>query len=138
MVGLKYGAEMWEKPGNKPSVAVLVEGVVDALMVWQATRDFRDPYGFPVLPLALLGSTASREQADKLVQLSGDRRIIVFLDNDEAGRKGDGEVHALVGNRVRYHRAAYPEDAGGADPGSLPADQIRAAIANAKVILKGV
>jgi DNA primase len=117
-------------------VAVVVEGVVDALMVWQATRDFRDSMGFPVLPLALLGSSPSQEQANLLVRLTADRRIVSFLDNDQAGRKGDRELYELVGCRVRFHRVRYGDNQAGADPGGMEAEAIREAIQGAQVILK--
>ncbi len=131
------GEEMWADPRQgKPAVAVVVEGVVDALMVYQATRGFRDAYGFPVLPLALLGSSPSQEQANLLVRLTGDRRVVAFLDNDQAGRKGDVELYDLVGTRLRYHRATYPEDSAGADPGSLGPEAVRAAILEAKVVMR--
>ena len=150
-----FGAHLFQKlkrPGEGEEmmaasvfapVAVVVEGVVDALKVWQATRDFKDAMGFPVLPLALLGSAPSRDQLDLLVNLTGDRRFISFLDNDPAGWKGDRALYELVANRLRFHRARYPvrgSDSGnpsvGLDPGALEESEIRTALVEAQVVMR--
>jgi len=140
LFGAHWFRTAWDQiPGatlKVSAVAVIVEGVVDALMVWQATRNFHDALGFPVLPLALLGSSPSQEQANLLVRLTADRRIVSFLDNDQAGRKGDRELYELVGCRVRFHRVRYGDNQAGADPGGMAAEAIREAIQGAQVILK--
>jgi hypothetical protein len=125
-------------------VAVIVEGVVDALAVWQAVRGWQDPYGCALAPLALLGSDPSRPQADGIVEMTSDRRMVVFLDNDDAGEKGHRALYGLLGSRLRYFRVGYDkEEAPGGDPASLqdktprPVEQIRRMLAEAKVIMRG-
>jgi predicted RNA-binding Zn-ribbon protein involved in translation (DUF1610 family) len=117
------------------AVAIVVEGVVDALKVWQATADFR-LRGRRVLPLALLGSKPSQAQADIIVRLTVDRTMISFLDDDVSGKGGDLLLHRLLGQRLRFFRAAYPQETSGADPGSLTEQQICQAVTDAKVILR--
>lgn len=58
------------------STVALVEGSIDAMKVWQA--------GFPAL--AVYGSSLSEEQAGLLSRL-GVQKVILFFDNDKAGRK---------------------------------------------------
>jgi hypothetical protein len=121
-----------------PAVAVVCEGVVDALAIWQATRGH-----MAVVPLALLGSDPSTTQANSIVNLTADRKVITFLDNDEAGQKGHSRLYELLGSRLRYFRVAYPpnEEPGG-DPASLadktprPAEQIRSMLTNAQVVMR--
>jgi hypothetical protein len=141
-----FGAQ-WFHPGlrgPKASVAVVVEGTVDALAVWQAVRGWEDPLGCPVSPLALLGSDSSKTQANQIAELTADRRIVVFLDNDDAGIKGNDRLYELLGNRLRFFRVGYdPDEEPGGDPASLkdrtprPPEQIRRMIGEAKVIMRG-
>src|ERR1041385_5915749 len=61
-----YGEHLAKEGGT----AVLVEGIVDALKVYQATCSWKKGEYFP---LGLLGSSVSIEQAQKIIRFAGNR-----------------------------------------------------------------
>ena len=117
-----------EHKAKQGGTAIIVEGVVDTLKVSQAVATWKKGSYFP---LGLLGSSVSQEQADKVINLTGDK-VISFLDNDMAGEKGNKELKRYLLRRTRFFKALYPD--GVSDPGEMSQEQIREAILNAKVI----
>ena len=51
--------------------------------------------------VALMGSSLSAEQEERIVHLcQGDGRVILFLDNDETGRKGQADALLRLSKRL--------------------------------------
>lgn len=126
-----YGAWAVGRVKNARTV-VLTEGSIDAMKVWQA--------GY--LGMGILGSEVSAEQMKVLLALDV-RRVILFFDNDAAGRKCQsyalGYVDAKVdgaikkrydkGRDLRRHfsveAANYPRGRNSpTDPGAMTSEQI--------------
>lgn len=87
-----YGAWRVARAKNAKTV-VLTEGSIDAMKVWQA--------GWPAL--GILGSEVSAEQI-KVLQGLDVRRVIMFFDNDKAGRRANSESLGYGERRVREGR----------------------------------
>lgn len=123
------------------SYVVLVEGPIDAMKVWQA--------GHPAL--AIYGSSLSPQQA-RILRRTGLRRIILFFDDDKAGRKCTDSTLGLheakrgrkthrwydpttdlsrefIVDEVKYPRR-FP-----ADPGGMDNDQIDQMLREARRII---
>lgn len=74
---------------------VVVEGYLDAIKLHQA--------GYERV-VALMGSSLSADQEERIVRLcEGDGRVILFLDNDEAGRKGQADALLRLSKRLYVH-----------------------------------
>lgn len=96
---------------------VVVEGVFDALRL-------------PTEAVALLGSSASSTQVALIAGIARGRPVTLCLDGDEAGYKGALKVaDLLIGEMVRVNVALLPE---GADPGSLPMDELEGYLSKAR------
>ena len=71
---------------------VVVEGYLDAMKLHQA--------GYERV-VALMGSSLSAEQEERIVHLcKEDGRAILFLDNDESGRKGQADALLRLSKRL--------------------------------------
>lgn len=113
---ITFGAGAKHVPGNlaarcDDAPTVLAEGPEDAISIWSATG-FRVLAGFGASSLPAIAAT-----------LSADTDLVVFSDNDEAGRKADQRV-AEVFPAVRFARAP----AGIKDANALMREQGGAAI----------
>jgi DNA primase len=94
---------------------VIVEGFFDAMKLHQ------EGYSRVV---ALMGSSLSKSQEELLCRLcKADERIILFLDNDEAGQKGQADALKRLAKRL-YVRAIDLEDRK-AQPEDLSANELR-------------
>ena len=77
---------------DSDSPLVVVEGYFDAIKLHQA--------GYERV-VALMGSSLSAEQEERIVHLcQGDGRVILFLDNDETGRKGQADALLRLSKRL--------------------------------------
>ena len=135
-----FGAWQVAKVRNAKTV-VLTEGSIDAMKVWQA--------GWP--GLAILGSEVSEEQI-KVLQALDVRRVILFFDNDRAGREctshtlGYREMRVRGGVKKTYHgardlrrffsveRATYKR-AGPKDPGAMTSAEIDECLTSTRTYL---
>lgn len=102
--------------------AVITEGSLDAVSVWQA--------GHPAL--AQYGSSISREQVVLLRRL-GITRVTLFYDNDRAGREANLAAIPLLRDFLVYVVQYSDDDV--KDPGGMDSKTIRARIDGAKLIL---
>lgn len=102
--------------------AVITEGSLDAVSVWQA--------GHPAL--AQYGSSISREQVVLLRRL-GITRVTLFYDNDRAGREANLAAIPLLRDFLVYVVQYSDDDV--KDPGGMDNKTIRARIDGAKLIL---
>jgi DNA primase len=130
-----FGA--WLAEHEESDTAVLTEGSLDAISVWQA--------GY--MGLAQYGSTINPEQIRVLLRL-GVHRVVLFYDNDGPGRdalswakgwkkhKDKWEYDARV-DLTRHFIVESVSYRGvrGSDPGSLTSSQIRSLIDNASPVL---
>jgi DNA primase len=116
--GFKKGLELFnldralKEPADKP--LVIVEGFFDAIKLHQ--------FGFRKV-VALMGSTMSLPQEELIRQhASLSHRVIVMLDEDEAGRAGRDEVACRLCKFcfVKVHQ--FPES--GAQPEHLSAEEL--------------
>jgi DNA primase len=95
----------WIRPRNR--TAVLTEGPLDTVRIWQA--------GY--FALAIYGSTISENQIHLLHRL-GIERILTFYDNDTAGRSATEKTKSLIHDleviEIKWRWKHF-----GKDPGSL-------------------
>lgn len=75
---------MWQVRSNS---VVLVEGALDAAAVWNSGAE----------AVAILGSMLSKEQV-RVLEDSGTWAVVLFFDNDEAGRRATEVAKALLDN----------------------------------------
>lgn len=116
----------WLLPKDGKFIPLVVEGIVDCLKVYQTVSTLK----IPVQPVALFGSKPSDEQIKKLAGFGS--RVLVLLDNDDAGRLGTEAFVQSLGRRSRLTVLPYPEDsADGDDPGSLPEKTLAAMLKRA-------
>ena len=100
------------EPADEP--LVLVEGFFDCIKLWQngVSR-----------VVALMGSSLSNAQVESLIQhLTGDTRLLVMLDEDDAGRAGRAEIAQHLAPHFFVKAIALDQE--GRQPESLSADQI--------------
>lgn len=103
------------------SDVIIVEGSVDAMKVHEA--------GYPNV-VASLGAQVSTQQISLLKKYFD--RIIIFSDNDEAGKSmRDGIITSCCGKEL--YEAKIPD--GFKDPGEMSVEQIKASIENKQIII---
>lgn len=87
---------------GKVNEVFIVEGTIDVLSCYEAR-----------LPaVGLMGRTLSRNQL-KLLQLAGISKVILFLDNDRWGVKGNLDAYRLISKTpIRVEVVEYPEQWG--------------------------
>jgi DNA primase len=92
---------------------VIVEGFFDCLALRQA--------GYERV-VALMGSSLSDNQRQAIAETAGDEGVIVFFDNDEAGRKGAAEAVWRLSQQV-FVRAVLAAGEG-CQPENLSPDEL--------------
>ena len=97
--GFRKNLELFNQHRAASSVSdaplVVVEGYLDAMKLHQA--------GYERV-VALMGASLSVEQEEHLHRLcEEDGRVILFLDNDEAGRKGQADALLRLSKRLYVH-----------------------------------
>ena len=119
--GFKKSAELFnlhraiKEPSDSP--LVIVEGFFDVMHLWR--HGVRRVIG-------LMGSSLSDMQEALLREHASGGRILVMLDEDDAGRSGRDEIAVRLA-RLAYVRVhAFPEE--GLQPDRLTAEQIAEAI----------
>lgn len=105
------------------SVAVVVEGVIDALRVETALMQMR---GY--VALAQLGSAVTPQQLHQLQKYS---KLIVFPDRDRAGVRGALGVCAAFAAHGLSTSVVVPSEMDGKDPGDMTEEEIADVIAGA-------
>jgi DNA primase len=101
---------------DSDSPLVVVEGYLDAIKLHQA--------GYERV-VAVMGSSLSTEQEACLYRLcEADERVVLFFDNDEAGRKGQADALIRLSKRLYVHTV----DLGSREvqPEHLSPDELRA------------
>lgn len=93
----------------------LVEGQVDAIRCWSER----------VPALAMMGARLTRDQV-KVLQRLGVKTVVLMMDNDEAGRRGNISVYeALLGSGIRVQVGWYRPYWRVKDPDGLKGDRLR-------------
>jgi DNA primase len=93
---------------------VIVEGFFDCFALYQE--------GYERV-VALMGSSLSDAQEEAIIEIAIDGHVIVFLDNDEAGRKGAEDAVWRLAQKI-YARAVLA-DGDGRQPEDLSQDEMR-------------
>lgn len=96
---------------------IVTEGSLDAIKVHQA--------GFPNV-VATLGASVPKGHG-VLLQKYFDE-VILFMDNDDAGRSAQCDIIDMCGGRLDAYVVVY--GSGAKDPGDMSDDQIRATLTN--------
>lgn len=103
---------------------IVVEGVLDAVLVWQHVQG---EYSV----VSTMGTDFSKEQVERIIRLSSS--VTIAFDNDDAGRHGTRDLVKALHRRVRLKAITYyKEHRQGLDPAELGAD-ILPMIAKAKL-----
>lgn len=107
------------QPAEQP--LVVVEGFFDCLNLWQ--------HGIKRV-LALMGSSLSAAQEALLRQhLTPQSRVLVMLDEDDAGRRGRDDIAARLAPFAFVHVHRFEEE--GAQPDQLKAEEVAQLLARA-------
>jgi hypothetical protein len=94
--------------------AIVTEGALDTIAIWQALKEknLLNKYS----PLGLLGSMVSTAQVKKLVKWYTE--VVLFVDNDPAGWTCQLELARRLQRSVLLRSVKYPKT-GGSDPAAL-------------------
>jgi hypothetical protein len=108
-----------EHLAKKNTVAVVVEGVMDAVLTWQALRNsgMLDEYSV----LGLMGSSSSKVQERRLYEEF--TSVVSFFDNDPAGWTGQRGLIIGIQDKTLLRGVRYPRSLGYAK--SDPADLVK-------------
>jgi DNA primase len=90
---------------------VIVEGQLDAILLWQYFQQVEVNADV----VALAGANASRHQLTKIVRNWED--VVLFLDNDFVGWEGTKDIARAIQHKVLLKAVTYPTDGG--DPADL-------------------
>lgn len=106
-----------EHLATRNTIAVVVEGVIDTIAVWQALKKAGKLDEYSVL--GLMGSEASSIQRDRLCEEFSS--VISFFDNDPAGWTGQRRLILGIQDRTLLRGVRYPRIFGSAkvDPAYL-------------------
>lgn len=118
---------LWNAHNVYPSV--LVEHGKNLIVVTEGFKAcmWLVQHGFPST-VALTGASMSEDQRNLLIRMSGDP-IVLFLDDDEPGRKATRREGRRLSQSVNeLWVATYPEGCEGMSPDDLSLKQIRRAI----------
>lgn len=100
------------EPDTSP--LVIVEGFFDCMTLWQ--QGIRRV-------VALMGSSLSSQQEETIAQkLTSQSRIVLLLDEDEAGREARGKITPRLANHCYVRTIRFEEE--GQQPDSLTAKQL--------------
>ena len=101
------------------SPIVVCEGFKAAM--WVAQNGFENSS-------ALMGSHCSEEQKLLLSRVSND--IVLFLDNDNAGRDATSRIYKYLSESIDVRVARYPKNSIGLSPDDLSKSNVKSAIVN--------
>jgi len=106
-----------EHLAKQHTVAVVVEGVMDAVLTWQALRNAEMLEEYSVL--GLMGSSSSKTQERRLYEEF--TSVVSFFDNDPAGWTGQRGLIIAIQDKTLLRGVRYPRVPGynKSDPASL-------------------
>ena len=76
---------------------ILTEGEIDAMSVYECLHKHRSNTKFVVASIPDGASSATKSCTNQLSYILGFKRVIVFMDTDEPGRKAAADLAALIG-----------------------------------------
>ena len=93
---------------------VIVEGFFDCMNIWQAGHE---------RVVALMGSSLSQAQEELILKVAGPGgRVVLMLDEDEAGRKARVDIEARLSRWLSVSVVRFGE---GTQPDQLPIEVIQ-------------
>lgn len=106
-------SKFYHIPKNAPKNKVLyglnyLYGKVNEVFIVEGPVDVLSCYEAKIPAVALMGRTLSKHQL-KLLQLAGVDKVVLFLDNDEWGVKGNLDAYKLISNTpMKVEVVKYP------------------------------
>ncbi|CAB5220367.1 MG010, DNA primase-like protein [uncultured Caudovirales phage] len=100
----------------------ICEGSLDAVSLWDAD----------IPAVALLGCRMSDTQ-ERLIGAMGINKVVLFLDNDKAGKEATKDIANRLRRRYLVSTATYP-DRYAKDPGELSIDERKESVSRACVV----
>jgi len=76
---------------------ILTEGEIDAMSVYECLRQHRGKSKFVVASIPDGAASAKKSCTDQLGWILGFKRVIIFMDQDEPGRKAAADLASLIG-----------------------------------------
>lgn len=102
---------------------ILTEGELDAMSVYEVFHKHRGTTKFTVASIPDGAASAKKSCTDQLRWILGFKRVVIFMDQDEPGRKAASDLAALVGPTAAVVGAFPYKDANEAlvadDPGAI-------------------
>jgi twinkle protein len=78
-------------------VLILTEGEIDAMSVYECLHKHRSIAKFVVASIPDGAASAKKSCTDQLSWILGFKRVVLFMDTDEPGRKAAADLAALIG-----------------------------------------
>jgi twinkle protein len=90
---------------------ILTEGEIDALSVYDCLYQHRHKTKFVVASIPDGAQSAKKAATEQLAWILGFKRVVLFMDNDEPGRKAAADLAALIGPSAAIAGALAYKDA---------------------------
>lgn len=76
---------------------ILCEGEIDAMSVYECLHKFRNREKFVVASIPDGAQSAKKSASTQLAWICGFKRVVIFMDTDEPGRKAAAQLAELIG-----------------------------------------
>ena len=93
--GLKI--QLWGQHLGSDGTLILTEGEIDAMSVYECLHKHRNNTKFVVASIPDGAASAKKSCTDQLSWVLGFKRVVIFMDTDEPGRKAAADLAALIG-----------------------------------------
>ena len=90
---------------------VLCEGEIDAMSVYEVLKTHSHKHKFVSASIPDGAASAKRSCKDQLQWILGFKRVVIFMDNDDPGRKAASELAELIGPSAAIASAFSYKDA---------------------------
>ena len=110
---------------------ILTEGEIDAMSIYECLYQHRYKNKFVVASIPDGAQSAKKSCTDQLAWILGFKRVVIFMDNDEPGRKAASELATLIGPTAAI-AAGFPYKDGNEAWVKEDANSINEAIQNAR------
>ena len=93
--GLKI--QLWGQHLGSEGTLILTEGEIDAMSVYECLYGQRYKTKFVVASIPDGAASAKKSCTEQLAWILGFKRVVIFMDTDEPGRKAAAELATLIG-----------------------------------------